>query len=86
MDTKVKECKKQKANNNVESFSEAKYIRELKQCQINFDGRLFVVSRDCLDREMEVEVYLEWLEDQVGDEDMKAVYFEMKLLVLIWFT
>ena len=46
----------------------------------------FVISHDCLDREMEVEVYLEWLEDQVGDEDMKAVYFEMKLLVLIWFT
>lgn len=70
----------------MESFSEAKYIWELKKCQINFDGRLFVVSHDCLDREMEVEVYLEWLEDQVGDEDMKAVYFEMKLLVLIWFT
>ena len=67
-------------------FQRLSTFENKKNVKLTLMEDFFVISHDCLDREMEVEVYLEWLEDQVGDEDMKAVYFEMKLLVLIWFT
>ena len=50
------------------------HFQRLGKCQITLDGRLSI-SHDSLVREREEQGCLECLEDPVGDEEMKPMYF-----------